>query len=107
MVPEMARHLHDIGFKTKDEVYEWIWNKTLEPLKKYRGRSWPDFFRNDWVGLEPISGKPWKELPDDAMVPVAGDKPIANVVIVAGGDEEASLQFAGGRDNAYSIDIWR
>jgi hypothetical protein len=107
MVPEMARHLVDIGFKTKDEVYQWIWDKTLEPLKKYRGRSWPDFFRNGWMGLEPISGKPWKELPDDAMVPVAGDKPIANVIIVAGGDEEASLQFAGGRDNAFSIDIWR
>jgi hypothetical protein len=107
MVPEMARHLYDIGFKTKDEVYEWIWKKSFEPLKAYRGRSWPDFLRNGWMGTEPLSGKPWKELPDDYMVPVAGGKPDDNVIIVAGGDEEASMQFAGGRDCAYSIDFWR
>jgi hypothetical protein len=107
MVPEMARHLYEFGFKTKDEVYEWMWKQSFEPLKKYRNRSWPDFFRNGWMGIEPTSGKPWKELPDDYMVPVAGDKPRDNIIIVAGGDEEASMQFAGGRDVAYSIDIWR
>ncbi len=107
MVPEMARHLYDYGFKTKDEVYEWIWKNSFEPLKRYRNRSWPDFHRNGWMGIEPTSGKPWKELPDDYMVPVAGDKPSQNMIIVAGGDEEASVQFQGGRDCAYSIDAWR
>jgi hypothetical protein len=107
MVPEMARHLYEVGFKSKDEVYEWMWKKSLEPLKDYRNRSWPDFLRNGWMGIEPTSGKPWKELPDDYMVPVAGDKPSDNCIIVAGGDEEACMQFAGGRDCAYNIDIWR
>jgi hypothetical protein len=107
MVPEMAQHLVDIGFKSKDEVYQWIWKKSFEPLKKYRNRSWPDFMRNGWTGIEPTSGKPWKELPDDYMVPVAGDKPDDNVIIVAGGDEEATIQIAGGRDCGYSIDAWR
>ncbi len=59
------------------------------------------------MGIEPTSGKPWKELPDDYMVPVAGDKPSQSMIIVAGGDEEASVQFHGGRDCAYSIDAWR
>jgi hypothetical protein len=107
MVPEMARHLYDIGFKSKDEVYEWMWKKSFEPLKKYRSRSWPDFFRNGWMGIEKTSGKPWKDLPDDYMVPVAGDEPFANCIIVAGGDEEASMQLAGGHDCTYSIDFWR
>jgi hypothetical protein len=107
MVPEMAKHLFDVGFKTKDEVYEWMWKKSFEPLKKYRGRSWPDFLRNGWMGIEKTSGKPWKDLPDDYMVPVAGDEPFANCIIVAGGDEEASMQLAGGHDCTYSIDIWR
>lgn len=84
MVHEMARHLYNIGFKSKDVVYKWIWKKTLEPLKTYRGRSWPGFFRNGWMDLEPVSGKPWKELPEDALVPAAGDTPLANVIIVAG-----------------------
>ncbi|MBI4296298.1 MAG: hypothetical protein HY667_04180 [Chloroflexi bacterium] len=107
MVPEMAQHLVDIGFKTKDEVYEWIWKRSFEPLKDYRNRSWPDFFRNGWTGIEKTSGKPWKELSEDYMVPAGGDNPRDCVIIVAGGDEEASMQLAGGRDCTYSIDVWR
>ncbi len=107
MVPEMAQHLHDYGFKSKDEVYDWLWKKSFEPLKDYRHRSWPDYSRNGWMGTEPISGKPWKELPDDYMVPVSGDTPFANCIIVAGGQEEASVQFGGGHGTVYSIDAWR
>jgi len=107
MVPEMARHLYDFGFKSKDEIYEWMWKKSFVPLKDYRNRSWPDFLRNGWMGNEKTSGKPWKELSDDYMVPVAGDEPFVNCVIVAGGDEEACMQLAGGHDCGYSIDEWR
>ncbi|MFC2014750.1 hypothetical protein ACFLUP_02020 [Chloroflexota bacterium] len=107
MVAEMAQHLVDLGFKSKDEVCEYIWKKSFEPLKDYRVRSWPDFGRNGWMGIEKTSGKPWKELDDDYMVPVAGDDPNNNCIIVAGGQEEASVQFAGGRGTAYSIDAWR
>ncbi len=107
MVAEMAQHLVDIGFNSKDEVYEWIWKESFEPLGEYRKRSWPDFSRNGWMGIEKTSGKPWKELSDDYMVPVAGDDPDGNCIIVAGGQEEASAQFAGGRGTAYSIDAWR
>ncbi|MBA7711948.1 hypothetical protein ES703_120916 [subsurface metagenome] len=107
MVPEMAQHLYEIGFKSKDEVYEWIWKKSFEPLKDYRNRSWPDFSRNGWIGIEKTSGKPWKELPDDYMVPVAGDEPFANCIVIAGGQEEASVQISGGHGSAYSIDAWR
>jgi hypothetical protein len=107
MVPEMAQHLLEFGFKSKDEIYEWMWKESFEPLKNYRDRSWPDYQRNGWMGIEPTSGRPWKDLPDDYMVPVAGDDARLNCIIVAGGDEEASLQFTGGRDMAYSIDVWR
>ena len=107
MVPEMARHLYDCGFKSKSEVYEWIWNKSRIPFKDYRNRSWPDFLRNGWMGKEKTTGKLWKDLPDDFMVPLSGDEPDTNVIIVAGGDEEACMQFAGPRDCAYSIDLWR
>ncbi|MFC1900061.1 hypothetical protein ACFLYN_00550 [Chloroflexota bacterium] len=107
MVPEMAQHLKDLGFNSKDEVYEYLWKKSFEPYKDYRVRSWPDFHRNGWMGLEPLSGKPWKELPDDYMLPAAGDNPKDFCAIIAGGQEEASVQFAGGRGSAFSIDIWR
>jgi hypothetical protein len=107
MVPEMAQHLYQYGFKTKDEVYEWMWKKSCVRMKEYRNRSWPDFFRNGWMGIEKTTGKPWKELPEDFMVPLAGDEPFSNCIIVAGGDEEACMQFAGGHDCGYGIDEWR
>ena len=107
MVPELAQHLVDLGFKTKDEVYDWIWKKSFEPLKDYRNRSWPDFFRNGWMGIEKTSGKPWKELPDDYMVPAGGDDPSLNCIIIAGGQEEATIQLTGGRGPVFSVDVWR
>ncbi|MEE8419788.1 MAG: hypothetical protein V3S02_06725, partial [Dehalococcoidales bacterium] len=107
MVPEMAQHLKDLGFDSKDDVYEYMWKKSFEPLSEYRKRSWPDFARNGWMGLEPLSGKPWKELPDDYMVPAGGDDPSLNCVIIGGGQEEASVQLAGWRGTAFSVDVWR
>jgi hypothetical protein len=113
MTHEMAKHLWDIGFKTKEDVCEYIWKKSFEPLKTYRNRSWVDLTTNGWMGIEPISGKPWKELPDDYMVPVAGDRPDENTIIVCGSDEEICYQFPGSFrgiwafNPIYSIDAWR
>ncbi len=107
MVPEMAQHLKDLGYNTKDDVYEYIWKKSFEPYKDYRVRSWPDYSRNGWMGIEQTSGKPWKDLADDYMLPVAGDTPRANCIIIAGGQEEACVQLGGGRGQAFSVDAWR
>ena len=111
MVPEMAQHLKDIGFNSKDEVYEWLWEKSKEPLKKYRLRSWPDESTNGWLGIEKTSGKRWKELPEDYMVPLVND-PTDNCIVIGGGDEEICQQLAGRRGQlglapAFSIDAWR
>jgi hypothetical protein len=107
MVPELAQHLADIGFKTKDDVYQWLWKSSFEPVKQYRNRSWPDFFRNGWMGIEKQSGKPWKELPDDYMVPSQGDDAFQNCLIIAGGQEEAAVELLGGRGATFSIDVWK
>jgi hypothetical protein len=111
MIPEMARHLYDYGFKSKDAVYEWLWKKSFMTLENYRKLSWVDFTTNGWMGKEPISGKQWKELPDDYMVPAAGPNSSGFCIIVGGGDEEVSQQISGGRrpndNNIYSIDAWR
>lgn len=107
MVPEMAQHLRDYGFKTKDDVYEWLYKQSFISIKEYRGRSWPDYMgTNGWTGIEKTSGKPWKELADDYMVPLV-NSPFENCIIVAGGQEEASVQFGGGHGVAFSIDAWR
>jgi len=109
MLPEMAMHLYQYGFKSKDEVYEWLYKKSFTTMKEYRTHSWPDMRTNAWNGIEKTSGKRWKELPDDYMVPTIND-PFENCIIVSGAGEEMSL-WGGGRmtamDAAYSIDVWR
>lgn len=106
MIPELAQHLYDYGFKTKEAVYEWLYKKSFEPVGKYRGRSWPDLTTNGWLGIERTTGKRWKELSDDDLVPVIND-PMESCIIVAGGQEEASAQIGGGRGQFFSIDAWR
>ncbi len=109
MIPEMAQHLYEYGFKTKYEVYEWLYEQSFEPLKQFKLRSGPDVETNGWLGIEKISGKHWKELDDDYMVPLM-DGPFDNCIIVAGGEEDDSQQMGGrgvGPSSVYSIDAWR
>jgi hypothetical protein len=112
MVPEMAQHLVDLGFKSKEAVYEWIWRRSFEPVKQYRMRGAPDFTTNGWTSIERTSGKHWLELPDDYMVPAGGNEAFDNCIIIGGGagDEETCFRFGGmggGHGAVYSIDAWR
>jgi hypothetical protein len=108
MMPEMAQHLRDYGFKTKEEVYEWLYKKSFMTVAEYRTHSWPDVWTNAWRGIEPTSGKRWLELDEDYMVPAMSD-PFQCCIIVTGGGEESSM-WAGGRAGngfGYGIDYWR
>ncbi|MFC2038263.1 hypothetical protein ACFLUG_00620 [Chloroflexota bacterium] len=109
LLPEMARDLQLYGFKTKDDLYEWLYKKSFMTVREYRTHQRPDVTTNAWKGIEATSGKPWKEIDEDYMVPAVSD-PFDNCVIVTGGGEEMAL-WTGGRgrnsDPAFSIDVWR
>jgi hypothetical protein len=109
MLPEMAMQLYQAGFKTKSDVYEWIYQQSYITVGEYRTHSWPDVRTNAWLGVERTSGKHWKELPEDYKIPAIND-PFESCIIVTGGGEEVAL-FSGGRmpnmDPAYGIDAWR
>ena len=105
--PQIARDLYDYGFKSKQEIYEWSWKRSFEPLSEYRMRGTPDESTNGWLGIERTSGKHWKELPDDYKVPAGGQSPDAYNVLVCDGQETACDRFGGGKGAAYSIDAWR
>jgi len=108
MPQQIAQDLYDYGYKTKESIYEYIWKQSFEPVAKYRMRGMPDFTTNGWLGIEKTSGKPWKELPDDYMVPVGGDNPFDSYnVLVINMEETATARFGGGHSNGYSIDAWR
>jgi hypothetical protein len=109
MLPQMAQHLYDAGFKTKNDVYEWIYKSSFRTVREYRTHSWPDVQTNAWNAIERTSGKPWKELSDDDKVPFVSN-PFESCIIVTGGGEEYP-QWIGARrpgsDPAYSIDAWK
>jgi len=107
MVAELAQKLYEYGFKSKDEVYEWFWKATFEPVKDFRLRAMPDLMTNGWMAIEKTSGKQWKELSDDYMVPTRGDSPFESCIIIGGGEEEECEIFLGPRGTAYGIDAWR
>jgi len=105
---QMAQDLYDYGFKTKQSIYEWIWKQSFEPVGRYRMRGMPDFTTNGWLGIEKTSGKPWRELPDDYMVPAGGDDPFFSYnIVVINMEETASARYGGGHGQGYSIDNWR
>ncbi len=106
MLPELANHLYEYGFKTKAAVYDYIHKRSFMPLKEYRLHSIPDVWTNAWRGIEPTSGKHWLELPEDYMVAACPD-PWANSIIVMGAGEEQLHWMRGSMRDAYSIDDWR
>jgi len=106
LLPEMARDLQAYGFKTKDDLYEWLYKKSFMPMKEYRTHQAPDVWTNAWKGIEPTSGKPYKELPEDYMVAACAD-PFLNCAIVTGGGEEMALWTGGRGKESFSIDNWR
>ena len=106
-VPQMAQDMYNYGFKSKDAIYEYMWKKSFEPVRDYRLRGTPDLRTNGWLGIEKTSGKHWKELSDDYMVPAGGNGPDEYCIIVCDGQETASERFGGGHGQAFSIDAWR
>ncbi|MEE8413221.1 MAG: hypothetical protein V3R96_01585 [Dehalococcoidales bacterium] len=107
--PQVAQDLYDYGFKTKEAVYEWIWKRSFVSVANYRQRGMGDLITNGWLGIEKTSGKHWKELPDDYMVPAGGDGPGAYCIIIGHGMETAIDRFGGSPmgGHAFSIDAWR
>ncbi len=106
--PQMAMDLYDFGFKTKEAVYEYLWKKSFEPMTAFRMRGRSDILTNGWTGKEKRSGKYWKELPDDYMVPAGGDDPDQDYnIIVCDGQETACDRLSGGKGPGFSIDAWR
>ena len=57
LLPELANHLYQYGFKTKEAVYEYLYKRSLMPLKEYRLHSIPDVWTNAWRALNrhPVS----------------------------------------------------
>lgn len=110
VIPEMATDLYNYGFKTKQSVYDWLWKESLMPMSQYKTYGWYDFGTSSGTKIELTSGKQFKDLPDDYMVPAYNQLLINSKncfnMLVAGGQEEEALHLEGGR-TTYPIDPWK
>lgn len=110
MAPEMARHLQEFGFNSKQAVYDWVWKKSFMPLEQFKKTGLYELCTKGGRKIEPVSGKAYSALPADYRVPVAGDRPMENIIIVVGGQEEISLEVLSTTDlrcRVFHIDPWR
>jgi rubredoxin len=106
----VAQTLKDAGFNSKLEVLEFIWKNSFIPMKNFRNYGWYDFMTSGGANREVTSGKPYRDLPDDYMTPVAGDAP-GNSVIIVGfdpGDETwVTMRTTGSVGAVTPVDPWK
>ena len=106
--PFMAKDLHDAGFATKQAVYDWWWKATFDNMYNFHIDGSYNHETNGGLAIESTSGKPFKDLPDDYLIPIT-PSPSSNTMIVAGGISERCflIHCDSGRPVAQPIDPWR
>jgi hypothetical protein len=110
MHPTMAKSLYDYGFKDKKDVYQWMWDTYFVTKAVFYNYGWYDHRTAGGANIESVSGKPYKDLPDDYLIHVCGTSgPFNNCIVVAvEGADEVCWQYAGaGRPSAYPVDVWK
>jgi hypothetical protein len=110
MNPYMALMLYDHGFKTKADAYQWICDTYTITAGEWSRMGWWDFMTDAGTRIEPTSGLPYNDLPEDYPIRAFGTNPMANCFIVSSGfADELCYMFGGGRGRptAYPIDPWR
>ncbi|MFC2015059.1 CoA-binding protein [Chloroflexota bacterium] len=109
---EEILHPRSIAVVGANQAKGWGGGGFVESLLEFefKGKIFPVNPKySEIMGIEKTSGKHWKELPDDYMVPAGGDGPRAYSIIISHGMETAIDRFGGspmGRQG-FSIDAWR
>jgi hypothetical protein len=108
--PNLAMLLYEYGFKSKDEVYQYLYDTYFVTVEEYYNTGLFDFMTNSGVGVERTNpdGKTWIELIEtepDYKLHVFGSA----CIVVADGfaDEHWYLNVFGGPPSPTHIDPWR
>ena len=103
LTTRIANDLYLFGFKTKDELYQYIWEKSARTKAE-----------RDLIGFSGAvrakdreTGLAWDDIPPDTVLHASGTTPRANLVIVSGGAYEDWYRCPAGRGSTYAIDPWR
>jgi hypothetical protein len=106
----MAQSLKDYGFKKKADVYQWMFDTWFITVGELYNYGWFDFRTAAGENKEPISGKPYRDLPKDYKVHALGTRAggLDNIIIVSASfADELMYTFSGGRSSGRPIDMWR
>jgi hypothetical protein len=104
IIPRMAMDLYGAGFKTKSDIYKYIWNKSA------RTKAQHDLigFRSTGGYIEEETGLDWRTMPPTTIMHAAGGSdPTQNLVLVGGGTYEEWFRLTMGRGSTYPIDVWK
>jgi hypothetical protein len=108
-IPRIADDLYKFGFKSKAQIYQWIWDNSVAPFKErtYLG------VRGVVAPTDGYTKKKWADIPMDLPYPRAagwGGTNVAmdNCIIITGGTYEEWMRLdRSGRGSDYSIDAWK
>jgi hypothetical protein len=109
----LAQLLYEHGFKSKAEVYKWMWDTYYITIQDYYMSGLYDFPTNGGNSIEPNSGKSYKDLlataPDYKLHVFGGGNYMSNCIIVADSfaDEHWYYNVFGGRPGSQPIDPWK
>jgi hypothetical protein len=109
----LAETLYLAGFKSKAEVYKWMWENYTIPVYDYWNSGLYDFMTDGGRSTEPTSGKTYQQLLDAGgqyqLHPFGGSNYMSNCLIVGDSfaDEHWYYNVFGGRPSATGIDAWR
>jgi len=108
MAPNVAIMEVNAGFKKKAEIYQWLFDTYFITVAEYRNMGWFSFATNEGKFNEPVSGKPYNDLPPDTPLHAYGSAPNQNCVMVTNGFADENLYTVmGGRPQTYPIDWWK
>jgi hypothetical protein len=106
----LANILYLAGFKSKAEVYQWMYDNYTIPVYDYWNSGLFDFMTDSGAAIERSSGKTYNEL-----LAMGGTYPLhpfsasGSCLIVADSfaDEHWYYNVFGGRPSSVPIDVWR
>jgi hypothetical protein len=106
MHPNMAKSLNDYGFKSKADVYKWMYDTYTITAEDYTKYGWWDFSTSGGQSIEPTSGKKYIDLAPNYPIHVFSSQ-ASNCILVSIGNADEICWEMSGRPTSYPIDPWK
>ncbi len=107
MHPDIALSLLNFGFKSKADLYNYVYDRTTMAVSDFKKNGWYDVLTNNGAAIEPTSGKAYNALAPDYKVHIYGTAKEQLAIISASPGDETLQVFSGGRGIPVCINNWQ